>query len=142
MTYINREDSLVWECSDYNSEKAQNRYSIKNSKDYGKWTYEYSSSNKYFIYLIVGVIIVLLITISVVWKSVSHKPSKGNNLEGLVIHNDQENMVVTDANINNVNDDEVNEIVSYPTVGQYTEIIKDSAKTPDEYFDKIGGFNP
>lgn len=140
--YINREDCLVWECSDYNSEKAQNRYSIKNSKDYGKWTYEYSSSNKYFIYLIVGVIIVLLITISVVWKSVYHKPSKGDNLEGLVVHNDQENMVVTDANINNVNDDEVNEIVSYPTVGQYTEIIKDSAKTPDEYFDKLKHLRP
>lgn len=140
--YVNREDSLVWECSDYNSEKAQNRYSIKNSKDYGKWTYKYSSSNKYFICLIVGVIIVLLITISVVWKSVSHKPSKGNNLEGIVIHNDQENIVVTDANINNVNDDEVNEIVSYPTVGQYTEIIKDSVKTPDEYFDKLKHLRP
>lgn len=37
---------------------------------------------------------------------------------------------------------EPDEILSYPTVGQYTEVIKDSAKSPDEYFDKLKHLHP
>ena len=140
--YINRKDSLVWESPLYNSEKIENRYSIKRSKDYGKWIYEYNPFNKHLIYLIIGVVLVLLIPIYVIWKSGSHKSSKVENLEEQVIQKEPENEVTIDANLSNVNDLDSDEILSYPTVGQYTDIIKDSAKTPDEYFDKLKHLRP
>lgn len=140
--YINRNDSLVWESPTYNSEKIENRYSIKESKDYGKWTYEYNPLNKQLICLIIGVVLVLIIPVFFILKSVSPKSSKGENLEELVIKNESENDEVTDANLSNVNDDNIDEILSYPTVGQYTEAIKDSAKAPDEYFDKLKHLRP
>lgn len=140
--YINRKDSLVWESPLYNSEKIENRYSIKENNDYGKWTYKYNPLNKHLLYLIIGVIVGLLISICVIWKSVSHKSSKGENLEELVIQKEQENEVGTDTNLNIVNDDDIDEILTYPTVGQYTETIKESAKAPDEYFDKLKHLRP
>ncbi len=140
--YINRKDSLVWESPIYNSEKIENRYSIKESKDYGKWTYEYNSFNKHLLYLLVGVVVILLIAICVIWKSVSYKSSKGENLEEIVVQDEPENEVVTDVNLSNVNDDYIDEILAYPTVGQYTETIKESAKAPDEYFDKLKHLRP
>lgn len=140
--YINRKDSLVWESPLYKSEKIDNRYSIKESKDYGKWIYEYNPLNKHLIYLIIVAVIVFLITICVIWNSVSIRSSKGKILEELVIQKEQENEVVTDANLNNVNDDNIDEILTYPTVGQYTETIKESAKASDEYFDKLKHLRP
>ena len=139
--YINRKDCLVWESPLYNSEKIENRYSIKENKDYGKWTYEYNPLNRHLLYLIIGVV-VLLITICVFWKSVSNKSSKGENVKELVIQNEPENEVVRGANLNNVNDDDIDEIFAYPTVGQYTEAIKESAKASDEYFDKLKHLRP
>ena len=140
--YINRKDSLVWESPLYKSEKIENRYSIKESKDYGKWTYEYNSFNKHLLYLLVGVVVILLIAICIIWKSVSHKSSKGKNLEEVVVQDKPENVVVTDVNLRNVNDEYIDEILAYPTVGQYTETIKESAKAPDEYFDKLKHLRP
>lgn len=135
--YINRKDSLVWESPLYKSEKIENRYSIKGNKDYGKWIYEYNPLNKHLINLIIVAVIVLLITICVIWKSVSHSSSKGKKLEELVIQNEPKNDEATDANLSNIIDDNIDEILVYPTVGQYTETIKESAKTPDDYFDKL-----
>ena len=84
----------------------------------------------------------MLIALCVIWRSVSQKSSKGENIEELVIQKRPENEVVTDANLTNVNDDNIDEILAYPTVGQYTEAIKDSAKAPDEYFDKLKHLRP
>jgi serine/threonine protein kinase len=140
--YINRKDSLVWESPSYKSEKIENRYSIKESKDYGEWTYEYNPLNKHLLYLIIGVLVVLLIAIGVIWKSNYDKSSKGEKNEELVIQKEQENEVGTDTNLNIVNDDDIDEILTYPTVGQYTETIKESAKAPDEYFDKLKHLRP
>ena len=140
--YINRKDSLVWESPLYKSEKIENRYSIKEIKDYGKWKYEYNPLNKHLLYLFIGIVVVLLIAICVIWKSVSHNSSKGENLKEIVIQNEPENEVVTDSNLSNVNDDDIDEILTFPTVGQYTEIIKESAKAPDEYFDKLKHLRP
>lgn len=139
--YINRNDSLVWESPLYKSEKIENRYSIKESKDYGKWTYAYNPLNMLLVYLIIGVIF-FLVAICIIWNSVSHKSSKGEDIEELVIQRELENEVVTDANQTNVNDNDIDEILTYPTVGQYTEAIKDSAKAPDEYFDKLKNLRP
>jgi hypothetical protein len=140
--YINRKDSLVWESPLYKSEMIDNRYSIKESKDYGKWTYEYNPLNKHLLYLIIITVIVLLITICVIWNSVSSRSSKGKKLEELVIQNEPENEVVVDIKLSNVNDDDIDEILTYPTVGQYTETIRESAKAPDEYFDKLKHLRP
>lgn len=140
--YINRKDSLVWESPLYKSEKIENRYSIKESKDCGKWTYEYNPLRKHFLYLIIGVLVVLLIAICVIWKSVSNKSSKGEKPKELVIQNEPENEVVTDTDLSNVNDDDIDEILAYPTVGQYTEAITQAAKSPDEYFDKLKHLRP
>lgn len=140
--YINRKDSLVWESPLYKSEKIENRYSIKDRKDYGKWIYEYNPLNKHLLYMFIGVVVVLLIAICVIWKSVSHNSSKGENYKEIVIQNEPENEVVTDANLSNVNDDDIDEILTFPTVGQYTETIKESAKAPDEYFDKLKHLRP
>ncbi len=140
--YINRKDSLVWESPLYKSEKIENRYSIKESKNYGKWTYEYNSLNKLLLYLIIGVLVVFLIVNCVIWKSNYDKSSKGKNNEDLVIQNEPKNIVATDANLSNINDSYIDDILAYPTVGQYTEAIKESAKAPDEYFDKLKHLRP
>ena len=140
--YINRKDSLVWESPLYKSEKIENRYSIKESKDYGKWTYKYNPLKNHLLYLIIGIIVVLLIALCVIWRSVSQKSSKGENIEDLVIQNEPENEEASDANLTNVNDDNIDEILTYPTVGQYTEAIKESAKAPDDYFDKLKHLRP
>lgn len=140
--YINRKDSLVWESPLYKSEKIKNRYSTKESKDYGKWTYEFNPIKKYLIYLIIGAIVVLILTISVIGKSVSHKSSKGEYVEELALQNKSVNDAATDVFLSNGNEVDPDEILSYPTVGQYTEVIKASTKSPDEYFDKLKHLRP
>lgn len=134
--FINRKDSLVWESPLYNSEKIENRYSIKDCKEWGKWTYEYKALNKILLRTIVGTIVLLLIAVIVVGKSNPHKSSKGANEEA-VIHNELENEVVAEAISNNADDVIDDENLLYPTVGQYTETIKEAAKAPDDYFDKL-----
>ena len=59
--YINRKDSLVWESPIYNSEKIENRYSVKDRKDWGKWTYKYNPIKEYLTFLIIGVVFILFI---------------------------------------------------------------------------------
>lgn len=140
--YINRKDSLIWESLLYDSEKIENRYSIKENKDYGKWAYEYNPLSKHLIFMITGVVLFLLIAICFIWKSVSNKSSKGQNLEELIVQNEPKNEVVTDADLSNYNEDDIDEILTYPTVGQYTEAIKESAKAPDEYFDRLKHLRP
>ena len=139
--YINRKDSLVWVSPLYNSVKIENLYSIKESKDYGKWIYVNNSQNMLFIYLIIGVVF-LLIAIFVIWNLASYKSSIGENNEKLFIHNEIENRGKIDDNISNINDVDIDAILAYPTVGQYTEAIKESAKAPDEYFDKLKHLRP
>lgn len=140
--YINRKDSLVWESPLYNSEKIENRYSIKDCKEWGKWTYEHNPNRKYLTYLIMGAIVVLILTISVIGKSVSHKSTKGEYVEELALQNKSVNDAATDVFLSNGNDVDPDEILSYPTVGQYTEVIKESEKSPDEYFDKLKHLRP
>ena len=140
--FINRKDSLVWESPLYNSEKIENRYAIKDCKEWGKWTYEFNPIKKYLIYLIIGAIVVLILTISVIGKSVSHKSSKGEYVEELALQNKSVNDAATDVFLSNGNDVDPDEILSYPTVGQYTEVIKESEKSPDEYFDKLKHLRP
>ena len=140
--YINRKDSLVWESPLYNSEKIENRYSIKNSKDWGKWTYEYNPIKKYLIYLIIGAVVALIVTIAVSWRFASNRSSKVENPEVLTLQKGPVSDEAADGVLSNTNENESNEILSWPTVGQYAEVIKASTKSPDEYFDKLKHLRP
>jgi len=140
--YINRKDSLVWESPLYNSEKIENCYSIKDRVDYGKWTYEYNPLNKYLLYLIIGAIVILLITICVIWKSVSFKSSKEVVLDEKIIQNETENKMTIDVVQNNINDDDLDVLPIYPSISQYMDTIKQAAIAPDEYFDKLKHLQP
>ena len=140
--YINRKDSLVWESPVYNSEKIENRYSVKDRKDWGQWTYKYNPLKEYLTFLVLGVIIILIILIAVVWRTISNRQSKVENNKELVTRIEPEPEVVSDIPPTITDKLEPDEILSYPTVGQYTEVIRDSAKSPDEYFDKLKHLHP
>jgi len=140
--YINRNDSLVWESPIYKSEKIDNRYSKTDSKDWGKWTYEYNPIKKYLIYLIIGAVVALIVTIAVSWRFASNRSSRVENPEVLTLQKGPVSDEAADGVLSNTNENESNEILSWPTVGQYAEVIKASTKSPDEYFDKLKHLRP
>ena len=140
--YINRKDSLVWESPIYKSEKIENRYSVKDRKDWGKWTYKYNSIKEYLTFLITGVIFIFFILFVVVWKTISNRQSKAVDNKELVTQIESEQKVVSDVSPTITAEVDPDEILSYPTVGQYTEAIMQAAKSPDEYFDKLKHLRP
>lgn len=140
--YINRKDSLVWESPIYKSEKIENRYSVKDRKDWGKWTYKYNSIKEYLTFLITGVIFIFFILFVVVWKTISNRQSKVEDNKELVKQIDPEHDVVSGTSSTIFTETAPDEILSYPTVGQYTEAIMQAAKSPDEYFDKLKHLRP
>ena len=140
--YINRKDSLVWESPIYKSEKIENRYSVKDRKDWGKWTYKYNSIKEYLTFLITGVIFIFFILFVVVWKTISNRQSKVEDNKELVKQIDPEHDVVSGTSSTISTETAPDEILSYPTVGQYTEAIMQAAKSPDEYFDKLKHLRP
>ena len=142
VAYINRNDSLVWENNNPITREKENKYSTKNIKDWGKWTYEYNPLNKYLLYLIIGAIVILLITICVIWKSVSFKSSKEGVLDENIIQNETENKMTIDVVQNNINDDDLDVLPIYPSISQYMDTIKQAAIAPDEYFDKLKYLQP
>ena len=135
--YINRKDSLVWESPIYKSEKIENRYSIKDNKDWGQWIYKYNPIKEYLPFLIIGAIVVLFILFVVVWKTTSNRHPKVVANKELVTRIEPELEVVSDASPTITTEVDPDEILSYPTVGQYTEAIMLAAKSPDDYFDKL-----
>lgn len=140
--YINRKDSLVWESPIYNSEKIENCYSVKDRKDWGKWTYKYNPIKEYLTFLIIGVVFILFVLFAVVWKTKSNRQSKAVDSKELVTQIESEQNVVSDVSPTITAEVDPDEILSYPTVGQYTEVIKASTKSPDEYFDKLKHLHP
>lgn len=139
--YINRKDSLVWESPIYKSEKIENRYSVKDRKDWGQWVYKYNPIKEYLPFLILGVIVVLFILLAVVWKITSNRHPKVADKE-LVTRREPELEVVPDVSPIITTEADPDEILSYPTVGQYTETIMQAAKSPDDYFDKLKHLRP
>ena len=135
--YINRKDSLVWESPIYKSEKIENRYSIKDNKDWGQWIYKYNPIKEYLPFLIIGAIVVLFILFVVVWKTTSNRHPKVVANKELVTRIEPELEVVSDASPTITTEVDPDEILSYPTVGQYTEAIMQAAKSPDDYLDKL-----
>lgn len=140
--YINRKDSLVWESPIYNSEKIENRYSVKDRKDWGKWTYKYNPIKEYLTFLIIGVVFILFVLFAVVWKTKFNRQSKAVDSKELVTQIESEQNVVSDVSPTITAEVDPDEILSYPTVGQYTEAIMQAAKSPDEYFDELKYLRP
>lgn len=140
--YINRKDSLVWESPIYKSEKIENRYSVKDRKDWGKWTYKYNPIKEYLPFLIIGVVFILFILFVVVWKITSNRHPKVVASKELVTRIEPKLEVVSDVSPTITTEVDSDEILSYPTVGQYTEAIMQAAKSPDEYFDKLKHLRP
>ena len=140
--YISRNDSLVWESLIYKSEKIENRYSVKDKKDWGQWIYKYNPIKVYLLFLIIGAIVVLFILIAVVWIISSNRHPKVVDNKELVTQTEPELEVVSDASSIISTEVDPDEILSYPTVGQYTEAIMQAAKSPDDYFDKLKHLSP
>lgn len=140
--YINRKDSLVWESPIYKSEKIENLYSVKGRKDWGQWMYKYNPIKEYLLFLIVGAIVVLFILFSMIWKTRSNRQSKAVDSNELVTQLESEQEVVSDVSPAITTEVDPDEIMSYPTVGQYTETIIQAAKSPDDYFDKLKHLRP
>lgn len=140
--YINRKDSLVWESPIYKSEIIENRYSVKDRKDWGQWIYKYNPIKEYLLFLIIGPIVVLFLLLSVVWKTRSNRQSKTVDDKEHITQIESEHKVVSDISPTQTTEVAPDEILSYPTIGQYTEAIMQAAKSPDEYFDKLKHLRP
>ena len=138
--YINRKDSLVWESPLYNSEKIENRYSVKESKDYGKWTYHFSILKQIPLgaYGAAGFVLLLLIIIcAMIIRNPQRKETDLIIASPTQITDKEEIKCTPQTNNEEIGDDHL-----YPSVGQYAEIIKLAAKTPEEYFDKLSHLHP
>lgn len=145
VAYINRQDSLVWESNVPDYREITNKYSFKEKKDWGKWTYKYNpiiENIKYWI--IVGLGIVLIIAL-ISWESVRVSATKrhtvmSTNDQSLQMQDNVENN--SSSNNISVTSTETEEIHFYPSVRQYTETIKLSSKSPEEFFDKLSNLRP
>lgn len=140
VAYINRNDSLVWESKIPEMEEIKNKYSGKDKKNWGKWTYNGNSfQDNINIWTIVAFGFILFVIIAL-WRTFSIGTSK-NQVE---IEQKQkasigeDNLTTIDTSSINVDDD----IHFYPSVGQYTETIKLSAESPEDYFDKLSNLRP
>ena len=140
--YINRKDSLVWESPIYKSEKIENRYSVKDNKDWGQWIYKYNPIKEFLPFLIIGAIVVLFILFVVVWKITSNRHPKVVASKELVTRIEPKLEVVSDASPTIITEVDPDEFLSYPTIGHYTEAIMQAAKSPDDYFDKLKHLRP
>lgn len=138
--YINRKDSLVWESPLYKSEKIENRYSIKKSKDYGKWTYKYNSFIQqipFWTYGMLGALFFIIIVFSAIFVGrLQHKGTRSVITSPTLIQTEE---VISTSQINN---EKIEDTRIYPSVGQYAETIKESVKAPDDYFDKLKHLRP
>lgn len=140
--YINRNDSLVWESPLYNSEKIDNRYSIKERKDYGKWSYTYNPVKGYLFYLTICVYVVLLIFVIVIWKLLSKRATKEHNNQEQLMQTESTNEEIHNVAPITIDIDDKDDFLLYPTVLQYADIIKQAAISPDDFFDKLKHLRP
>lgn len=138
VAYINRNDSLIWESKIPKRGEIKNHYSLKEKKDWGKWIYTYHPISDYLLYFIIGVSVVLLLLIVLIWMARAKKASKITNTEK------QERQIedVNEITSNSLPNEHLEEFLSYPTIGQYTEVIKQAAISPDKYFDKLTNLRP
>ena len=138
--YISRKDSLVWESSIPSPKELANKYSKKENKDWGKWTYNYSILKKIPLGAYVAMFFVLLLVIVICAFIISSSKRKDKDI--IIVSStqitDKDDIICTPQTDN----EKIEDDYLYPTIGQYTEIIKETAKAPDEYFNKLKHLRP
>lgn len=137
--YINRNDSLIWESTAYNSEIIENNYSIKNKKDWGRWIYKYSPISILINWGVISIVILSCIIILLIVRY-NMKRRKEALLKGDHKINQENNAELVPELEVSTNNSEV--FRSFPSIGQYVEIIKQAAITPDDYFNKLSHLHP
>ena len=145
VAYINRQDSLVWECNVPDYREITNKYSVKEKQDWGKWSYKYNpviENIKYWIIVGLGVVLILAL---ISWEYVRVRATNRytempTNEQSLQMQNNIDNNSST--NQISVTSTETEEIRFYPSVRQYTETIRLSSKSPEEFFDKLSNLRP
>lgn len=137
--YINRNDSLIWESTAYNSEIIENNYSTKNKKEWGKWIYQYSPIS-YLTYWCIASIVILFFIIILLIVRYFIKRCKGKLLKGGRKIDQEKNVESVSELEDPTNNPEV--FRSFPSIGKYVEIMKQTAITPDDYFNKLSHLHP
>lgn len=145
VAYINRQDSLVWESNVPDYREITNKYSVKEKQDWGKWSYKYNpviENIKYWIIVGLGVVLILAL---IGWEYVRVRATNRytempTNEQSLQMQDNIDNNSST--NQISVTSTETEEIRFYPSVRQYTETIRLSSKSPEEFFDKLSNLRP
>lgn len=137
--YINRNDSLIWESTAYNSEIIENNYSTKNKKEWGKWIYQYSPIS-YLTYWCIASIVILFFIIILLIVRYFIKRCKGKLLKGGRKIDQEKNVESVSELEDPTNNSEA--FRSFPSIGKYVEIMKQAAITPDDYFNKLSHLHP
>ena len=145
VAYINRKDSLVWESNVPKTEEIKNKYSAKERTDWGMWTYKYNpffENIHIWIYAALGIIFFIVI---IVWGLVRIRVSSKQavmptNEQSVQMQANINNSIFTTSPIDNATEDE--EIRFYPSVGQYTEVIKLASQSPEDYFEQLSNLRP
>lgn len=137
--YINRNDSLIWENKIPKVEEIKNKYSGKEKKNWGKWTYNGNTFQDNINIWNVMAFCFILFVILALWRTFSSETLKKQ------VEIEQNQIVSIDDNASRPLEDSSmidDDLHIYPSVGQYTETIKLSATSPDEYFAKLSNFHP
>lgn len=141
VAYINRNDSLVWECKFPKPKEITNDYSFKKKIDWGNWTYNYTILKQIPLgaYVATGFVLLLVIVIcAMIIRSPQRKETEFVIASPTQIITEKEEIISTSQ----TNNEEIETDRSYPSVGQYSETIKLAANTPEEYFDKLSHLRP
>lgn len=139
IAYIDRNDSLVWESKIPKVEEIKNKYSGKEKKNWGKWTYNGNTFQDNINIWNVMAFCFILFVILALWRTFSSETLKKQ------VEIEQNQIVSIDDNASRPLEDSSmidDDLHIYPSVGQYTKTIKLSATSPDEYFAKLSNFHP
>ena len=143
VAYINRKDSLVWESSIPKPKDISNEYSTKEKKDWGKWTYKYTDSNRISAWILLGgMFLVVVIVWYVTIKDVRIRRKKIEEKNELAIEGGNNPLDKSNCRIIISDEYEDDDIRFYPSVGQYTETIQLATSSPEDYFKELCNLHP
>lgn len=143
VAYINRNDSLIWESLIPKPKDISNEYSTKEKKDWGKWTYKYTDSNRISAWILLGgMFLVVVIVWYVTIKDVRIRRKKIEEKNELAIEGGNNPLDKSNCRIIISDEYEDDDIRFYPSVGQYTETIQLATSSPEDYFKELCNLHP
>lgn len=143
VAYINRNDSLIWESLIPKPKDISNEYSTKEKKDWGKWTYNYTDSNRISAWILLGgMFLVVVIVWYVTIKDVRIRRKKIEEKNELAIEGGNNPLDKSNCRIIISDEYEDDDIRFYPSVGQYTETIQLATSSPEDYFKELCNLHP